>query len=48
MCANYEPISKDRVHLLDLIEPTCEYSNDISQVRIAHLCFQMKRMLTVK
>ncbi|EPQ1524598.1 SOS response-associated peptidase, partial [Acinetobacter baumannii] len=22
MCANYEPISKDRVHLLDLLEPT--------------------------
>ncbi|MEN8942639.1 SOS response-associated peptidase [Acinetobacter baumannii] len=29
MCANYEPISKDRVHLLDLFEPTFEYSNDI-------------------
>ncbi|EPK3626644.1 SOS response-associated peptidase, partial [Acinetobacter baumannii] len=22
MCANYEPINKDRVHLLDLFEPT--------------------------
>ncbi|HFF4869264.1 TPA: SOS response-associated peptidase, partial [Acinetobacter baumannii] len=21
MCANYEPINKDRVHLLDLFEP---------------------------
>lgn len=29
MCANYEPISKDRVHLLDLFEPTFEYSNNI-------------------
>ncbi|EOI0157947.1 SOS response-associated peptidase, partial [Acinetobacter baumannii] len=25
MCANYEPISKDRVHLLDLLEPTFDY-----------------------
>lgn len=29
MCANYEPISKDRVHLLDLFELIFEYSNDI-------------------
>ena len=29
MCANYEPISKDRVHLLDLLEPTFEYKNDV-------------------
>lgn len=29
MCANYEPISKDRVHLLDLFEPTFEYKADI-------------------
>lgn len=28
MCANYEPISKDPVHLLNLFEPTFEYSND--------------------
>jgi len=21
MCANYEPISRDRIHLLDLFEP---------------------------
>ncbi|EMN3027605.1 SOS response-associated peptidase, partial [Acinetobacter baumannii] len=25
MCANYEPINKDRVHLLDLFEPTFDY-----------------------
>ncbi|EPK0622877.1 SOS response-associated peptidase, partial [Acinetobacter baumannii] len=25
MCANYEPINKDRVHLLDLLEPTFDY-----------------------
>lgn len=29
MCANYEPISKDRAHLLDLLEPTFEYKNDV-------------------
>lgn len=29
MCANYEPISKVRVHLLDLFEPTFEYKADI-------------------
>lgn len=29
MCANYEPISKDRVHLLDLFEPTFDYKADI-------------------
>ncbi len=29
MCANYEPISKDRVHLLDLFEPTFDYKNDV-------------------
>lgn len=29
MCANYEPISKDRVHLLDLFEPTFEYKSDV-------------------
>ncbi|MDH2484584.1 SOS response-associated peptidase [Acinetobacter baumannii] len=29
MCANYEPISKDRVHLLDLFEPTFEYKADV-------------------
>lgn len=29
MCANYEPISKDRVHLLDLFEPTFEYKDDV-------------------
>ncbi|MFG4554104.1 SOS response-associated peptidase, partial [Acinetobacter baumannii] len=28
MCANYEPISKDRVHLLDLLEPTFDYKSD--------------------
>ncbi|TPU62399.1 SOS response-associated peptidase, partial [Acinetobacter baumannii] len=27
MCANYEPINKDRVHLLDLFEPTFDYKN---------------------
>ncbi len=25
MCANYEPISRERVHLLDLFEPTFKY-----------------------
>lgn len=29
MCANYEPISRDRAHLLDLLEPTFQYQNDI-------------------
>lgn len=29
MCANYEPILKDRVHLLDLFEPTFDYKTDI-------------------
>lgn len=29
MCANYEPISKDRVYLLDLFEPTFDYKADI-------------------
>lgn len=29
MCANYEPISKNRVHLLDLYEPTFDYKTDI-------------------
>ncbi|RDF79877.1 SOS response-associated peptidase, partial [Acinetobacter baumannii] len=29
MCANYEPISKDRVHLLDLFEPTFDYKADV-------------------
>lgn len=29
MCANYEPISKDRVYLLDLFEPTFEYKADV-------------------
>ncbi|MDC4363766.1 SOS response-associated peptidase [Acinetobacter baumannii] len=29
MCANYEPISKDRVHLLDLFEPTFDYKEDV-------------------
>lgn len=33
MCANYEPISKDRVHLLDLLEPTFDYKNDVYPVR---------------
>ncbi|EPG7057298.1 SOS response-associated peptidase, partial [Acinetobacter baumannii] len=28
MCANYEPINKDRVHLLDLLEPTFDYKAD--------------------
>ncbi|EPG7756034.1 TPA: SOS response-associated peptidase, partial [Acinetobacter baumannii] len=29
MCANYEPINKDRVHLLDLFEPTFDYKNGV-------------------
>ena len=29
MCSNYEPISKDRIHLLDLFEPTFEYKSHI-------------------
>ncbi|CAI3135827.1 hypothetical protein MWMV1_MWMV1_03084 [Acinetobacter baumannii] len=29
MCANYEPISKDRVHLLDVFEPTFDYKDDV-------------------
>ncbi|ENW33964.1 hypothetical protein F922_02526 [Acinetobacter baumannii NIPH 201] len=29
MCANYEPIRKDRVHLLNLFEPTFDYKEDI-------------------
>lgn len=29
MCANYEPISRDRVQLLDLLEPTFQYKQDI-------------------
>ncbi len=29
MCANYEPIRKDRVYLLDLFEPTFDYKNDV-------------------
>ncbi len=37
MCANYEPISKDRVHLLDLLEPTFEYKNDVYPIMTALL-----------
>ena len=29
MCANYEPISRDRVQYLDLLEPTFQYKQDI-------------------
>lgn len=29
MCANYEPINKDRVQLLDLFEPTFDYNADL-------------------
>jgi hypothetical protein len=29
MCANYEPIAKSKVHLLDLLEPTFDYKTDI-------------------
>lgn len=29
MCANYEPIAKNRIHLLDLFEPTFDYKADI-------------------
>ncbi|MCU4337999.1 SOS response-associated peptidase [Acinetobacter dispersus] len=29
MCSNYEPISKNRAHLLDLYEPTFDYNSDI-------------------
>ncbi len=29
MCSNYEPIAKDRIHLLDLFEPTFEYKSHI-------------------
>ncbi|EMW7813794.1 SOS response-associated peptidase family protein [Acinetobacter baumannii] len=29
MCSNYEPIAKDRVHLLDLFEPTFDYKDDV-------------------
>lgn len=29
MCANYEPISKDWVYLLDLFEPTFDYKADV-------------------
>jgi putative SOS response-associated peptidase YedK len=29
MCANYEPIKKDGVHLLNLFEPTFDYKADI-------------------
>lgn len=44
MCANYEPISKDRVRLLDLFEPTFEYSSDIYPGQIAHFYSQMRAM----
>ena len=29
ICANYKPITKDQVHLLDLIESTFEYKIDV-------------------
>ncbi|BFM65278.1 hypothetical protein JUNP406_2281 [Acinetobacter baumannii] len=40
MCANYEPISKDRVHLLDLFEPTFEYKADVYPGYDCPLIFQ--------
>ena len=29
MCANYQPILKNKVHLLNLFEPTFDYKEDI-------------------
>ncbi len=46
MCANYEPINKDRVHLLDLFEPTFDYKNGVYPVTTALLFFKYKRTNT--
>ncbi|VCY87838.1 hypothetical protein BANRA_01316 [Acinetobacter baumannii] len=45
MCANYEPISKDRVHLLDLLEPTFDYKSDIYPGYDCPLIFKYKRTI---
>ncbi|OTU33948.1 SOS response-associated peptidase [Acinetobacter pittii] len=42
MCSNYEPIAKDRIHLLDLFEPTFEYKSHIYPNYDAPLLFSKK------
>lgn len=42
MCSNYEPIAKDRIHLLDLFEPTFEYKSHIYPNYEAPLLFSKK------
>jgi hypothetical protein len=42
MCSNYEPIAKDRIHLLDLFEPTFEYKDHIYPNYEAPLLFSKK------
>lgn len=39
MCANYEPIRKDRAHLLDLFEPTFNYKDDLYPSYDGHFIF---------
>ncbi|VCX13183.1 hypothetical protein BANRA_01677 [Acinetobacter baumannii] len=46
MCANYEPINKDRVHLLDLFEPTFDYKNGVYPGYDCPLIFKYKRTNT--
>ncbi len=43
MCSNYEPIAKDRIHLLDLFEPTFEYKSHIYPNYEAPLFYSKKR-----
>ena len=46
MCANYEPISKDRVHLLDLLEPTFDYKK-LMFIRVTTALLYFLRMATL-
>ncbi len=43
MCSNYEPIAKDRIHLLDLFKPTFEYKSHIYPNYEAPLLFSKKK-----
>ncbi|MEG8964051.1 SOS response-associated peptidase, partial [Acinetobacter baumannii] len=45
MCSNYEPIAKDRIHLLDLFEPTFEYKSHIYPNYEAPLLFSKKEQM---
>ncbi len=45
MCSNYQPIEKNRIHLLDLFEPTFEYKSHIYPNYEAPLLFSKKEQM---